>query len=203
MVRKSRETDETRKSDNSSTGRKSWRRIPEIIISCLKLLDFSRKKSGIHILLSVASYQQYEHPCPRVPGDVRELQSEGNEYKHGCKRVICVFFFFQPPLLTRFPTTDPSQGVDAIYCIASNDCFVTSAWAKSLDAGDKVSILADGDCGFAKLVGLTVETGGFGGLRLSRFSALVEDGSVKKLHLEEGGGYTGVSGAEQMLKDLE
>ncbi|EKU23114.1 peroxiredoxin 5, atypical 2-Cys peroxiredoxin [Nannochloropsis gaditana CCMP526] len=96
-----------------------------------------------------------------------------------------------------------AKGVDAIYCIASNDCFVTSAWAKSLDAGDKVSILADGDCGFAKLVGLTVETGGFGGLRLSRFSALVEDGSVKKLHLEEGGGYTGVSGAEQMLKDLE
>jgi len=66
-----------------------------------------------------------------------------------------------------------------------------------------MTILADGDCAFAKLVGLTVETEGFGGQRLSRFSALVEDGVVKKLHLEEGGGYTGASGADQMLKDLE
>ncbi len=62
---------------------------------------------------------------------------------------------------------------------------------------------ADGDCSFAKVVGLTVDTAGFGGLRLSRFSALVDDGVVTKLHLEEGGGYTGASGAEQMLKDLE
>ena len=97
----------------------------------------------------------------------------------------------------------PRQGVDAIYCAASNDCFVTSAWAKSLNAGEKMTILADGDCAFAKLVGLTVETEGFGGQRLSRFSALVEDGVVTKLHLEEGGGYTGASGADQMLKDLE
>ena len=97
----------------------------------------------------------------------------------------------------------PRQGVDAIYCAASNDCFVTSAWAKSLNAGEKITILADGDCAFAKLVGLTVETEGFGGQRLSRFSALVEDGVVTKLHLEEGGGYTGASGADQMLKDLE
>jgi len=96
-----------------------------------------------------------------------------------------------------------SQGVDAIYCAASNDCFVTSAWAKSLNAGEKMTILADGDCAFAKLMGLTVETEGFGGLRLSRFSALIEDGVVTKLHLEEGGGYSGASGADQMLKDLE
>jgi hypothetical protein len=31
----------------------------------------------------------------------------------------------------------------------------------------------------------------------------VDNGVVKTLHLEEGGGYTGASGAEQMLKDLE
>lgn len=66
-----------------------------------------------------------------------------------------------------------------------------------------MTILADGDCAFAKLMGLTVETEGFGGLRLSRFSALIEDGVVTKLHLEEGGGYSGASGADQMLKDLE
>lgn len=67
----------------------------------------------------------------------------------------------------------------------------------------QVTILADGDVGFGKLLDLTVDAGEFGGLRLRRFSALVDDGVVKTLHLEEGGGYSGVSGAEQMLKDLQ
>ena len=49
----------------------------------------------------------------------------------------------------------------------------THAWAKSLNAEDKITILADGDCAVAKALGLTVETGAFGGLRMSRFSALV------------------------------
>lgn len=49
----------------------------------------------------------------------------------------------------------------------------------------------------------TYVTGAFGGLRLARFSMIVDDGKVVKLNCEDGGGWSGVSGAEQMLKDLE
>src|SRR5215207_3639414 len=38
-----------------------------------------------------------------------------------------------------------SKGVDEIACTAVNDAFVLSAWAKSADAEDKVTMLADGN----------------------------------------------------------
>jgi len=95
-----------------------------------------------------------------------------------------------------------AKGVDEIACTAVNDAFVMSAWAKSADVGDKVTMLADGNGEFARALGLTMDGSKFGmGTRGQRWSALVEDRVVTQLNVEEPGGY-GVSGAEHMLGQL-
>lgn len=63
-----------------------------------------------------------------------------------------------PGFLVREPDLK-AKGIDAIYCVSSNDCFVTKAWAKEKETGDKILVLADGDVAFGKLLGLTVDTG--------------------------------------------
>ena len=95
-----------------------------------------------------------------------------------------------------------SKGVDEIACTAVNDAFVLSAWAKSADAEDKVTMLADGNGQFADALGLSADMGKYGmGKRGLRWSAIVDDGVVRELNVEEPGGY-GVSGAEHMLGQL-
>ena len=95
-----------------------------------------------------------------------------------------------------------AKGVDEIACTAVNDAFVLSAWAKSADAEDKVTMLADGNGQFADALGLSADMGKYGmGKRGLRWSAIVEDGVVRELNVEEPGGY-GVSGAEHMLGQL-
>src|SRR5882757_5421603 len=48
-----------------------------------------------------------------------------------------------------------AKGVDEIACTAVNDAFVMGAWSKSADAGDAVTMLADGNGSFAEALGLT------------------------------------------------
>ena len=50
-----------------------------------------------------------------------------------------------------------AKGVDAIACIAVNDPFVLSAWGKSLDVGDRVTILSDFDASFTKAIDLSFD----------------------------------------------
>ncbi|MDB5668919.1 MAG: peroxiredoxin [Alphaproteobacteria bacterium] len=95
-----------------------------------------------------------------------------------------------------------AKGIDEIACTAANDPFVMSAWAKSSDAEDKVTMLADGNGDFADALGLSADMSKYGmGKRGLRWSAIVDDGVVRELNVEEPGGY-GVSGAEHMLGQL-
>ena len=94
-----------------------------------------------------------------------------------------------------------AKGIDEIACTAVNDAFVLSAWQKANEAGD-VTMLADGNGEFADALGLSADMGKYGmGKRGLRWSAVVDDGVVKQLNVEEPGGY-GVSGAEHMLGQL-
>jgi glutaredoxin/glutathione-dependent peroxiredoxin len=94
------------------------------------------------------------------------------------------------------------KGVDEIACTAVNDPFVMAAWAKASDAADTVTMLADGNGQFADALGLSADMSKFGmGKRGLRWSALVEDGVVKQLNVEEPGGYN-VSSADHMLGQL-
>jgi peroxiredoxin len=95
-----------------------------------------------------------------------------------------------------------AKGVDEIACVAVNDAFVMQAWGESAGVADKVTMLADGNGDFAKALGLVMDGSKFGmGLRGSRWSAVVNDGVVEQLNVEEPGAYN-VSSADYMLERL-
>lgn len=81
------------------------------------------------------------------------------------------------------------KGVDVVACTAVNDAWVMDAWADSQGAGGKVLMLADGNGDFARAMGLDADMGGFGlGLRSQRYAAVIEDGTVTALEVEQGPG---------------
>ena len=95
-----------------------------------------------------------------------------------------------------------SKGVDEVWCVAVNDGFVMAAWGKQLGAFGKVRMLGDGSAEFAKKLGLDKDLTGAGmGVRMQRFSMLVEDGVVKRVNVEKPGKFE-VSDARTMLGQL-
>lgn len=94
------------------------------------------------------------------------------------------------------------KGIDSIACVSVNDAFVMDAWGKSVGAGDKVMMLADGNGAFTKALGVELDLTDKGlGLRSRRYAMVVEDQVVKHLNLEEGGAFT-VSSAETILESI-
>jgi peroxiredoxin len=77
-------------------------------------------------------------------------------------------------------------GIDNIYCISVNDGFVMNAWAK--DQGiEKVKLIPDGNAYFTRSMGYLVNKSNLGfGQRSWRYAAVVNDGVIEKLFLEEG-----------------
>ena len=95
-----------------------------------------------------------------------------------------------------------AKGVDEVACTAVNDAFVLQAWAESAGAGGKVTMLADGNGDFARALGLTMDGSKFGmGQRGQRWSAIVNDGTVEQLNVEEPGAFN-VSSADYMMERL-
>src|SRR3954468_13193667 len=95
-----------------------------------------------------------------------------------------------------------AKGVDEIACVSVNDAFVMQGWGGAAGVADKVTMLADGNGDFAKALGLVMDGTKFGmGLRGSRWSAVVNDGVVEQLNVEEPGAFN-VSSAEYMLERL-
>jgi peroxiredoxin len=95
------------------------------------------------------------------------------------------------------------KGVDAVAVVSVNDVFVMNAWSKSANAEGKITFLADGSADFAKATGLDMDMSKGGmGTRFKRFSAIVEDGVVKTLNVEESPGKAEISGAARILEQL-
>ncbi|MEL6790394.1 MAG: peroxiredoxin [Pseudomonadota bacterium] len=95
-----------------------------------------------------------------------------------------------------------AKGIDKIVCMSVNDAFVMKAWSDAHHAGDAVAVLADGNGDFADALGLTMDASGFGmGKRAQRFSAILDNGTVTHLNVEEGGAFD-VSSADYMLGQL-
>ena len=96
-----------------------------------------------------------------------------------------------------------AKGVDRIAVVAVNDVFVMGAWARSTGGDGKILFLADGSGDFAKAAGLDIDLSKAGlGLRLKRFSAIVEDGTVTALNIEDAPGMVANSGAATILEQL-
>jgi peroxiredoxin len=94
-----------------------------------------------------------------------------------------------------------AKGIQTIACISVNDPWVMDNWGKTSGA-DGIVMLADGAGAFTKAMGLEMDGSGFGlGFRSQRYSAILEDGVVKELNVEEGPGIT-VSACEVVLEHL-
>jgi len=95
-----------------------------------------------------------------------------------------------------------AKGADAIVCLSVNDAFVMSAWGKDQNVGDKVQMVADGSAELTRALGLELDATKFGmGVRAQRFAAIVDDGVVKQLFVEQPMKFE-VSSAENVLKHL-
>jgi peroxiredoxin len=94
------------------------------------------------------------------------------------------------------------KGIDEVACVSVNDAFVMQAWGEQAGADGKVTMLADGNGDFAQAVGLTMDGSKFGmGTRGQRWSAIVNDGVVEQLNVEEPGAFN-VSSADYMMERL-
>ena len=97
-------------------------------------------------------------------------------------------------------------GIDEIFCLSVNDCFVMNAWRESLGITKEVTLLADGNADFTEGMGLLVDKRHLGfGKRSWRYAMIVRDGRIDGLFVEdfddEGDPFL-VSGAPQLLEYL-
>ena len=77
-------------------------------------------------------------------------------------------------------------GIDAIYCVSVNDGFVMNAWGKALGV-EKVKLIPDGNAYFTRSMGMLVNKSNLGfGDRSWRYAAVVDNGVIEKLFLEDG-----------------
>jgi peroxiredoxin len=97
-----------------------------------------------------------------------------------------------------------ANGVDEIICVSVNDVFVLDAWGKAARSDGRITILSDWDGSFAKAMGLTFfDDGALSlGLRSMRYNALVINGVLKKIDVEEDPGACGVTHADKIFSYL-
>ena len=94
-----------------------------------------------------------------------------------------------------------AKGVDEIVATSVNDAFVMGAWNRDQGSSD-ITMLADGNGELAEALGLTMDGSKFGmGKRSQRYSAIVNDGVIEQLNVEEPGEYS-ASSAETLLGQL-
>jgi peroxiredoxin len=95
-----------------------------------------------------------------------------------------------------------ARGIDRIFCVSVNDSYVMAAWGRSQGTGDKVSLLADGNGELTRAMGLDIDMSASGmGTRSRRYAAILEEGVVTHLALEERTGLD-VSSAAAVLSAL-
>lgn len=81
-----------------------------------------------------------------------------------------------------------AKGVDRVACVAVNDAWVMDAWGRAHGADGKITMLADGNGDFARAMGLTMDGSAFGlGTRSKRWAAVIEDGRITALNVDESG----------------
>lgn len=82
-----------------------------------------------------------------------------------------------------------AKGIDEVYCIAVNDPFVLKAWGETTGATDAgIKMLGDADASFTKALEADFTAPPLGlHERSNRYAALVEDGVVTVLNVDEPG----------------
>ena len=95
------------------------------------------------------------------------------------------------------------KGVDDIAVVSVNDVFVLNAWAEHTRGKGRITFLSDGVAEFAKATGLDMDRTSVGqGIRLKRFSMIVEDGVIKSMEVEDVPSEATATGAARILEVL-
>ncbi len=96
-----------------------------------------------------------------------------------------------------------ARGVDAVAVVAVNDIFVLDAWLEASGAKGKVDGLADGSAAFAKATGTELDLMAAGlGVRAQRYAALIDNGVVRWIDIEENSSCATVSSAQKAMEKL-
>jgi len=94
-----------------------------------------------------------------------------------------------------------AKGATSVACISVNDPWVMDAWKQSQGASEIV-MLSDGAGNFTKAMGLELDGSGFGlGSRSQRYAAIINDGVIERLDVEEGAGIS-VSSCDAIITHL-
>ncbi|KAI7158892.1 hypothetical protein KC349_g4554 [Hortaea werneckii] len=126
---------------------------------------------------------------------------------------------FTPPCSSHVPgfveqaSQFAEKGIKGIYVVGVNDQFTMAAWKEKLggDKAENVHFLADDTNSergpylgvFTKQAGMDFDaTGLLGGVRSQRYAAIVEDGTVKSVFVEDQAPSVTVTSADNVLKAL-
>lgn len=97
-----------------------------------------------------------------------------------------------------------AKGIDRIAVVAVNDVHVMSAWKEASGAGDAVLFLSDGSATFTKAADMVMDGTAFGmGIRSLRYVAVIDDGTVTHIAVEDTPGNATASGADALLAMLD
>jgi peroxiredoxin len=107
------------------------------------------------------------------------------------------------PGFIRLANEIQSQGVECVYCISVNDRFVMKAWANSLPGAlsSRIKFIADGNGEFTLALSLSADETSYGmGIRSKRYAAIIENGQIQHLFIDEDD--LNVSSAENIIQAL-
>ncbi|KAF7195363.1 Peroxisomal membrane associated protein 20 [Pseudocercospora fuligena] len=115
---------------------------------------------------------------------------------------------FTPPCSSQVPgyvekaDQFAAKGVQGIYIVAVNDVFTTKAWKEHHKWNHPmVHILADDTGNFTHEAGMSFDASGLlGNHRSSRYAAIVENGSVKAIFIEDEAPSVTTTAAENVLQ---
>lgn len=96
-----------------------------------------------------------------------------------------------------------AKGVEDIYCLSVNDRFVMRSWAEATPGAvaSGIKMVADGNGELTAAMGLGRDaTGSRMGMRSKRYAAIIENGKVSVLNVDEKGMVN--SAAEVVLANL-
>ena len=95
------------------------------------------------------------------------------------------------------------KNIKKVICISVNDPFVMDAWGKVHNVQNKILMVADYNLDFTKKIGAELDLNKRGlGIRSSRYTMLIEKGSIVEISEEEVAGKCESTAAENFLEKI-